>query len=316
MTDTDTKKTFVGLLFAFLATMCWASNYPVNRLIFNAAGNVELDELWASWIKFFLGAVVLLPISITAKNGSWGMFRKEWKQDWKMFLFLCVCIVCEGVLCFISLKYTTSARSSLMANTSPVFTLLFSVLAAKEMLNKRKVIGILLGLAGIILAATSKGGDMFSAGISMIWGDLLALSSGIFWALFTVFGGVVASRYNGVFCTTFYRIGGLLLLLPLLWIADSNITLNLPFAVWCGLFYTSIFSGGIAVWLWSIAQKHIEPGILGTFGYMSAFCATAFSLIFLREKLTWNFVLAFIFIIVGMTLVIKRQKASDADEAH
>ena len=43
MTDTDTKKTFVGLLFAFLATMCWASNYPVNRLIFNAAGNVELD---------------------------------------------------------------------------------------------------------------------------------------------------------------------------------------------------------------------------------------------------------------------------------
>ena len=175
---------------------------------------------------------------------------------------------------------------------------------------------LFMAVAGIILAATSKGGDMFSDGISMIWGDLLALSSGIFWALFTVFGGVVASRYNGVFCTTFYRIGGLLLLLPLLWIADSNITLNLPFAVWCGLFYTSIFSGGIAVWLWSIAQKHIEPGILGTFGYMSAFCATAFSLIFLREKLTWNFVLAFIFIIVGMTLVIKRQKASDADEAH
>jgi drug/metabolite transporter (DMT)-like permease len=99
-------------LFAFLATMCWASNYPVNRLIFNAAGNVELDELWASWIKFFLGAVVLLPISITAKNGSWGMFRKEWKQAWKMLLCLCVCIVCEGVLCFISVKYTSNLNNT------------------------------------------------------------------------------------------------------------------------------------------------------------------------------------------------------------
>ena len=301
------NKRLLGLLCALTATMCWASNYPVSRLIFNCGGTAELDEWWSAWLRNLFCAVSLLPVTFIATKGSWKDFTANWRKDWKMFLFLGVALVGEGALCFAAAKYTTAARTSLFANTSPVFTLLISFLFAKELLSGRKITGVLMGLAGIVIAAVSRGGDAFTAGLSTLGGDLLALVSGIFWATFTVFGGNASSRYNGVFCTVMYRICGLLVMAPVLFFC--NISFDLPLTVWLGLIYMAVISGGVAVWLWSCAQKYVEPGVLGSFGYLSAFCATAFSMFFLKEKITWPFILAFCLILGGMALILKPVKS-------
>lgn len=302
------KQRLTGLLCAFLATMCWASNYPVFRLIFKSGGAENLDEWWSSWLRTALGAVLMLPFTFVVKEGSWGKFRKEWKQDWKIFLLLGFFLVGEGALCFAAAKYTTAARTSLFANTAPVFTLLISFLFAREVLTAGKTAGVLMGLAGIILAAVTRGGDAFSGmGLSTFWGDLLALLSGVFWALFTVFGGDASKKYNGAFCTVIYRVCGLLLMLPVLFFC--SVSFDIPWRVWLGLVYLALISGGVAVWLWSYAQKHVEPGILGSFGYLSAFCATLFSTIFLGEKITCPFVIAFVLILGGMALILRQRKA-------
>lgn len=302
------NKRHLGLICALFATMLWASNYPVSRFLFNIPGVENLDEWGLAWFRIAIGAFVLLPVTFLPQTSSWGTFKREYRKDWKIFLFLSACIIAESVFCFLAAKYTTGARASLFANTSPVFTLLISVLAAKELLNKRKVTGILMGLSGIVLAAFSKGGDMFSGGTTVWLGDLLALISGIFWALFTVFGGVAASRYNGIFCTVFYRLIGVFLLIPVLIVFNGNITFNMPWLVWFVLFYFALLPGGVGIWLWSIAQKYVEPGILGAFSYLSAFCAAIFSLLFLKEQITWNFILAFCLIIGGIALLISRKK--------
>ena len=291
-----------GLLCGLLATLCWASNYPVSRLVFNAAGSGELDEWWSSWIRNFLCALCLLPFTFIRREDGWSKFFSGWKKDWKLFCFLGITLVGESSLCFAAAKYTTAARTSLFANTSPVFTLLISFLAAKELLNGRKITGVLMGLAGVIIAALSRGTDAFTADFSTIGGDLLALCSGVFWALFTVFGGEASRRYDGVFCTVIYRIFGLAVMSPVLFFCD--VSFNIPLQAFLGILYMAVFSGGVAVWLWSYAQKHVEPGVLGSFGYLSAFCATAFSMIFLREKITFPFAAAFVLILGGMFLIL------------
>ena len=308
MLHSNTRQRSIGLLCALLATMCWASNYTVVRYFFNGinAGNVE--ELWMIWLRLPLGIGVLLPFTLMKKSGSWGDFKKQWKEDWKIFALIAACTVSEGALGFLAMKYTTGARASLMANMSPVFTIVISVLAGREILNRRKTAGIFLGMVGILLAAFSRGGDIFSGGNSMLGGDLLALTSGIFWALFTVFGGMVSSRYNGAFCTVLYRLGGMIYLLPVLLICNTVMTFDLPGKVWIFLLYLAAVPGGIAVWLWSIAQKYVEPGVLGAFGYLSAFCATAFSVFFLQERLSLQFIIAFILILGGMGLAIRNRR--------
>ena len=171
-----------------------------------------------------------------------------------------------------------------------------------------------MGLGGIVLAAFSRGGDAFtSTGMTTLGGDMLALLSGVFWALFTVFGGDASSRYNGAFCTVLYRFCGLLLMVPMLFFCD--VTFDFSLRVWGGLIYLAAISGGVAVWLWSYAQKHVEPGVLGSFGYLSAICATLFSMIFLKESITASFIAAFVLILGGMTLIISSGKKKEKAEA-
>lgn len=300
-------KRSLGILCALLATICWASNYLINRFFHNSISTGNVDEWYAAWLRICLGAIIFLPVTLTLRSGSWGTFRKNWKRDWKIFAFLSFCSVSEGAICFVALKYTTGARASLFANISPVFTLLISVLAAREVMNKRKALGVLLGVAGVILAAFSRGGDIFSGSTSMLTGDMMALISGLFWALFTVFGGVVTTRYNGAFCTLLYRLCGMIWLLPVLFFSGSEITLDIPLAGWLFFLYYALISGGIAIWLWSIAQKYVEPATLGSFGYLSAFSATAFSMIFLKEEINCHFIAAFILILGGMALAVKNK---------
>ena len=298
------NKRLTGLFCALIATISWASNYTVNRLIFNNCGAEDLNEWWTSMVRIALCVSVMFPFSLTAKENSWGKFRKEWKNDWKIFLFLGFVLVGEGVLCFAATKYTTAARTSLFTNTAPVFTLLISFLFAREMLNGKKILGIFMGLSGIIIAAVCRGGDAFTAETSTLGGDMLALLAGIFWALFTVFGGKASSKYNGAFCTVIYRLCGLfLLMIPVF--SFCNISWNMPWKVWLGLLYSAAIPGGVSVWIWSYAQKHVEPGVLGSFGYLSAICAALFSMIFLEEKISFAFVIAFLLILGGMALVIK-----------
>ena len=298
------KQRLTGLLCALGATLCWASNYPVFRLIFKSSGADNVDEWWGAWLRVTLGAILMLPFTFIAKSESWGKFSKNWKQDWKIFLLLGFFLVAEGALSFAAAKYTTAARASLFANTAPVFTLLISFLCAKEVLSGRKITGVLMGFGGIVLAALSRGGDAFTtAGLSTLPGDMLALLSGVFWALFTVFGGDASSRYNGAFCTVLYRIFGLVLMLPVLFFCDTP--LEMPLKVWLGLIYLAGVSGGLAVWIWSYAQKYVEPGVLGSFSYLSAFCATLFSILFLEEKITFPFIVAFVLILGGMFVIIK-----------
>ena len=297
------NKLFTGLLCAFTATMCWACNYPVSRFML---GDTQIDEYFLSYLRIIIAIIFILPF--TFKGNDWQTFKVRWKTDWKLFVFLSFCCLSEGVLAFVSLKYTTAARASLMANTAPVFTLLISLMSGKEKANCRKISGMLLGLIGITLVALTQGKDVFSGNLSTLTGDALALISGIFWSVFTVFGVNAAEKYSGLFCSVMFKMMGLFLMIPVLLVFNSKISFDFPLRVWIGIFYLGIFSSGMAVGLWSIAQKHVKPGALGSFGYLSALTATIFSMIFLKEQISLLFVISFAAILSGVFLMVNNRE--------
>ncbi len=294
-----------GLLGAFSATAIWAVNYLVSRALFGEYAE-KFNEFFISVLHCILTVLCLLPF--TFRNGDWQLFRRNWRRDGGMFLLLGFFVFAEMLCVFVSAKYTTAARSSLMANTSPVFTLLISFLAAKESLNGRKITGMLMGLTGVMLLGSSGGGDMFFAGGSMIFGDLLALISGVCWAAFTVFGSATAVKYGGMFFACLLRMISLLFILPLLVVFPEKITLQMPAAVWCGIAWLGIFPCGVAVALWSRGQKYLAPGLLGSFGYVSALGTVLLSAIVLGEKVTWQLVTSAVLIIAGVGLMMRHEK--------
>lgn len=301
-----------GLAAALAATLLWGGFYPVGRWLNSGAEN-EPDGLTASLARFFIASLALSPALFDREVCA--KLKKNWRRDLPLFALLAaVGIVGQGVLVLVSTKYTTSARSSLMANTAPIFTVLFSWWAAREVLNGRKIAGMILGALGIGVMFMLRGQDDYSGGAATWAGDLIAVGAGACWALYTVVGSGPSTRYGAFFCTECTFVIGTLMLLPL-----SAIWGNLPQlatyskAVWLGIAYLSLLAGALGFSLWYVALKYLKPGELGAFGYLTPVVSATLAYLCFNERLGWGFLLALVFILGGVALMMERKKAPEGN---
>ncbi|HOG50113.1 MAG TPA: DMT family transporter, partial [Lentisphaeria bacterium] len=215
-----------GLLLGGGATVLWASFYPTGRYLFGEEAEA-MDVLWLTFLRLELGAAGFL---------LYVLFRQGWRRlwlalrvDWRMFVGLSIIgVAAESSLILLSLNYTTAARSSLMTNTSPIMTAILAYLVLKEEFTRRKVIGMVLGFAGVAGAMLSRGGDIYGGGEGFWIGDLLALAAGACWSVYTVWGEGVTKRHGSALATAVLLGGGGLSLLPFMLISGSQMTLAMP----------------------------------------------------------------------------------------
>ena len=201
-----------GLLLGLFATLLWASYYPAGRFIFgDDAGHC--DPFLLSWIRFTVSSLFFLPFVLGSPERR-RAFMPMMAKEWKALLGLSLSgVVVQGVLVFAALKYTTAARGSLLANASPIFTVIAAWLWLKEKISPGMLVGMVVGFAGIALAMFSRGSDMFMvSGASTLFGDTLALLSGMAWAIYTVGGVRVVKTYDPFSVTMVTFIGGVLIL--------------------------------------------------------------------------------------------------------
>lgn len=278
--------------------------------MFGESGDT-LDPMTVSFLRFVLSGLFMTPFLI--RRGNAAKVKNSFRDDWKMLLFIAAFgIVGEGVLVFVANKYTTAGRCTLLANTSPILTALLSYFFLHEALTRKKILGMLLGLAGIMLMVLSKkGNDVFGTGPHAGWGDLMALGSGMCWAVYTVFSRRLSLRYGGLLTSTVLFFIGALLMVPVTWIAGSSWELNFSWKMWLFIAYISGVVNGVGNGFWCLALKHLKPGELGAFGYLSAFIAITSSAICLKEELTWQFLLTAAMVFTGVFLMMKRQASPE-----
>ena len=291
-----------GLLFGLCSTVIWGCQYSVSRFLFGTVEG-EADPLCLMTIRLFLGALALSPALFF--HGGWGKARSVVRNDLRSLLAMAfvVCIL-EGVLAFASLKFTTAARSSLLCNASPIFTVIFAALAARKWPTWGKNLGMVLGFAGLVLAMTAKASDIYEANPQTLPGDLMAIASGVAWAAYTVWGRETAERYGGIPCTVLMLVFGGLMMIPVcLVFGDFGSLSQLPPRVWAGVVFLGIADTGWAIGLWYTAMALVEPAALGAYGYLSATIALVVAQLAGRETFDWRFFLAIALVMGGIALM-------------
>jgi drug/metabolite transporter (DMT)-like permease len=276
------NKRFTGVLLGLAATSFWASFYIVGRFLFGE-DEAKIDPVFLTFVRYLVASMLLTGIMLYQKKMA--VVKECLKKDLVIFIFLGLTgIVGEGTLVFYSLKYTTAARSCLLANASPVFTVLMAYFALNEGMSKSKTAGMLLGFAGISAAILCRGGSDAYMSASAVIGDLMALASGVCWAAYTVWGMRVSNQYGGMVSGTVSILLGTVLMLPVVMLSGSNLSLDLPLRVWLGVIYLGVFANGIAYMCWFAALKHLKAGELGAFGYVSAAMTMGCRLSSFRKK--------------------------------
>mgnify|MGYP002354163181 CR=1 FL=1 len=200
-----------------------------------------------------------------------------------------------------SLNYTSISSSVLFTNLQVIFVLILSALLLKEKVNRIVTIGILIALAGSILIVN---GDLASG---KIMGDLLALLSGLFVALFFLIGRKVRDGVD-IWTYTFLNTG----------------TAAVVLFIGCKIFNLSFFGFSRLDWLWFLLQA-LAPGLAGhailnwALKYVKAplvsvsvlgesVGASILAYIIFREALAWYQIIGGIFILTGIYIAATHEK--------
>jgi drug/metabolite transporter (DMT)-like permease len=106
---------------------------------------------------------------------------------WLPGLLIGACFSAEFLLFFIALDLTTVVRAAMLFYAMPLWTALFGhFLFPSERLTPLRTTGFLLGFLGVTVTLAAQAGGFSAVAQGNLWGDLAALTGGVFWALIVV----------------------------------------------------------------------------------------------------------------------------------
>jgi drug/metabolite transporter (DMT)-like permease len=196
---------------------------------------------------------------------------------------------------------TRASDAALVVAASPAFIAIIGRLRGVERASTRRVMGILLSIAGIALVvfATTRGDD----GRSSLAGDMLVLAGSLSWATYTVLLKPYTEHVSGIQVSAFTMVGGAV---PLFVVALPAIVhaswSTVPLLGWGALFYSAIFALVIAYLFWYRGVRVIGPTRTAMYSNVQPLIAVIFAWVVLNETPTIWQGIGMVFIMTGLVL--------------
>jgi drug/metabolite transporter (DMT)-like permease len=172
---------------------------------------------------------------------------------------------------------------------------IYSILAEREKVGSRKVIGMVIALAGI-LTLTFQGNQTLTA-----LGVILMLITGVSWGVYSVWGRRLADPFG----YTFYSfLIVTLIAVPPQTIFGAREILEIPFSLagWGLILYFGMISTAFSYVLWHKALRRLRASQGGIYQMLVPVIAAAMGIILLSEQLALSLVVGGGLIVLGIYL--------------
>jgi drug/metabolite transporter (DMT)-like permease len=201
---------------------------------------------------------------------------------------------------FSSLDYTSVSSSVLFTNLQVIFVLFFSLLFLHEKVNAWIIGGIIVAVLGSALIAH---GDL---AFGKFGGDMLALASGLFVAVYFIIGRQVRKRVQIWTYTTIVSSFTALVLLVTAWLRGLDFA-GFPRYEW-GLFFLLALGPGIAghgILNWAL--KYVQAPVVAVSILGESVGASILAWILFHEHLLWYQLLGGMCILTGIYLAASHE---------
>ena len=285
----------IDLSLLFVA-LIWGSNFAITKgalnevhpFVFNAL-RIGLSLTFMTFVLFVMEGVSLRNIFPTGKDskklialGFIGNFI------FQMFFIL-------GV------ANTTAGNAALFAATGPVWTAVTGWLRGSEEISSRVWIGIALTVLGASIIAFFKNGGL-SFGSETLLGDGLILLSAMAWGSYTSLCRPFLRQLspNRLALTSFTPIYPLLVIVCIPYWPGMRAIANYPIDIWLAIFFSGVFSTGVAYLLWNSAIKKVGSSQTAVFGNVVPVIAIAVGFLYLGEIVRIEQILGGVLILIGL----------------
>jgi len=294
------NKKIIPYLAAFGTVLLWSSAFPAVRytlVYFSPEGLMSF--------RFIIAAIVLIIYVIVKKIP----FPKT--KDLPFFLLSSFMGLFVYMWAFnTGSVHVVSGVSGFIIASSPVFTLILSIIFLKEKAGFKCWLGVILSFCGIIIIAISQVTDLeLNIGIWLL--VLAAVSTSVF----NITQKKILKSYTTIEATAYTIIFGAAQML----IFAPNIITEAPAASVSSIFvvvYLGIFPAALAYFLWNFALKRTEKTVhVTSVLYLSPFLASLIAFIWLGEVIPALAFVGGIIVIIGMVITnISRNKKEELGE--
>ena len=299
------EKPTMVVIVAVLCCLLWGSAFPCIKLgyqLFDIPSGDSSSQILFAGIRFTLAGILV----ILAGSMMQGKLLKPSKTAIPKVLKLCMFqTVLQYIFFYIGLAHITGVKGSIVNAVNVFFTILVSCLLFRlEKLNRQKLVGCIIGFAGVIIV--NLGGE-FDMSFTFL-GDGFLMISAFAYALSSVLIKIYGKDENPVMLSGYqFAAGGLIMIL-----AGLAMGGRLNTATFQGillLLYMAFISAG-AYTLWSLLLKYNRVSKVAVFGFCTPIFGVILSAVILGESTSFQLktLIALMFVCVGIIIVNYKKK--------
>lgn len=275
-------KTPVVVAGAFICCALWGSAFPGIKIGYSQFNIVSSDigsQILFAGIRFVLAGLLAIMIGSLISRKALFPQKESWTKIIKLSMFQ---TVAQYVFFYIGLAHTTGVRSSIVEGTNVfVAIVIASLIYKQEKLTARKIIGCVVGFAGVVLV-NSFGAEIVQGNYFL--GDLLVFLSTIAYAFSSVLLKQYSKEENPVVLSGYqFVVGGLIMVVVSLFMGA---TLPIVTKAGIGMLVYLAFVSAVAYSLWGLLIKHNPISKVAVFGFMNPVCGVILSALLLNEGST------------------------------
>jgi drug/metabolite transporter (DMT)-like permease len=211
---------------------------------------------------------------------------------------------------FKGLSYTSPIMGAVLMVTTPMIVLILSAIIMKERMQKRKMFGIILGLAGTITLILY-GKSMVNAPNATL-GNLLVFINAVSYGFYLILVKKLMDKYNAFTFVKWIYTFGFIMVLPFGWNEFHAIEWNtIPTDIFWKIGFVVIFSTFLTYLLNLVSMRELKPTTVAVFIYLQPLFATIFAVSLGKDELNMVKLLSAVLIFAGVYLVTQKRVNSD-----
>ncbi len=292
----NSKLLIVGAFFSIY--IIWGSTY-----LFNKIAVTEIPPLYLGAIRFF-AAGVLIMIIVKLMKLTIKITKSQFINSVvAAFLFL---VYGNGVFVW-ALKYVDTGFAALLAATQPLFVLFLLRLIDGKKMQKKSIIGVLLGVFGMYLLVSQK---EVSTSEGSVLGIFMILTCVLSWSYGSVFVSKADLPKNYLISTGYQMlIAGILLGISSLIFKENWVTpFNWSFKTQTSVIVLIIFGSIVAFTAFNYLLKVVSPEKVATSAYVNPVIALLLGWWLLDEQLSSQSIIASVILLTGVYFITSRKR--------
>lgn len=239
-----------------LITMFWASVFHIGKYAVEA-----VSPLFASAWRFLIAAAILVPLIAMREGWSLSALRRS---GFGLLVMAAVGVFGFNVALFYGLRMTSAVNAALIMGFTPALTAVLSGLINRESLSRQQAIGMVLGIAGVMLVV-SKGSWQTLAAMSLSGGDALVMLASLCFAVYPIIPKRFVHGMSALQTTGSSIAGGAALMAAFAMMTESTFFTPPPLPVAVGIAFMGLFGSAIAYLWWNQAVQRMGATSVAVF---------------------------------------------------